>query len=355
VWFLLGDVQGVGPLINRDPNVIGATPPCGQTRADPTKSILESRATSDPPWCLMNRTYHTDEYLEPIPFFPLQGLSTVPAGAMVVASDNSSETAIVPSNDANVSTTTETIYVFMMNISDWGTGAPGTVHGNGMMIKSTPYYTPEFLYFELTPVIFPEDAAFLNAAPYFDAQFREVWVLGTALYRTSGVYLARVQADQVEEMQQWTYLAGWNGDGSAIWSSDAGAATQVIPGVAAGEISLVWNAHLALFVVTFVDFTDNANPSLVAVATSALDNSPGLWSEKQVIMHGAQKYDWYEENWGGLYGGYQLASEFTSGRSVFIIVSLWVPYRSFLVEWELPSEWQKSKRTRGSLPGTEQS
>lgn len=76
-------------------------------------------------------------------------------------------------------------YVFMMNVLDWGSGAPGSVHAQGMLVSGTEGCSdgknvPSFNNGPLW--IAPQDAILVNAAPLLSSD-GYVYVFATALYR----------------------------------------------------------------------------------------------------------------------------------------------------------------------------
>jgi hypothetical protein len=252
------------------------------------------------------------------PFFPLLGRSTVPAGAVIVD---------------------DTVFVFMMNVSDWGNGSPGSVVANGF-VTSGSLQESGFPTWNAVPLSTSvTNAPLVNAAPVSRvAVDGYIYMYATGLYRASPVYLARAQPGTVSQMNKYEWWSGGDKWGPA-------STQQSLPFLQTwgwvGEISVTYDVGTLKFVVCFFDYTPTNDmwPWLVCQSSP---NPAGPWGNSIVMMTAAPP-PWYQDGWYGPYGGYFTSATVNSTASnnvIPLLVSVWVPYRSFYVPMDFSAVLQ---------------
>jgi len=252
---------------------------------------------------LSNIQWIVDSQGEPIPFFPLLAQSTVPGGAISL-------------NDSQ--------YVFMMNVIQWNNGLPGNVHASSLLGKSTS----NFQFVPVNGVGFPVDSKFINIAPILSqGKNRQLYLVASGYYRNSPIYLSKVLNNQIESMNQYRYYSGNN-----TWTSNLDNAQPIVVDENVGELSVRWNNYLNKYLLMYFGWTPTGAGWL---KLRSADELWGPWSEPEVIFAYDSNPDWYQPGWFGSYGGYLLPVEFSEGSIVYFTLSVWVPYRSFLMQIDL--------------------
>jgi hypothetical protein len=298
VYLLAGDTMGPGIFA---PNAIAYT-------------------TDRFPEDCLDFQWRTDSAGNPQAFFPrIDPDSTVPAGAISI--DN-------------------IMYIFMMDVTQWGVSGSPETHARPLLIKSTDSGTT-FSSVWTGKV----DEKCVNIAPAISSHPHDqsrtvVYLLTSGTYRKSPIYLAMTDPDAIEDRESYRYFAGYD-DGTPVWTADQEAAVPVVDGVRVGELSVAWNAYLDQWLLSYFNYTPMGKGTLHFRKAPTLW---GPWSEPVEVFSGTAQYGWYKKenakkgavSWGGPYGGYIL-EELTknNGKIVYFTLSLWTPYTIFLMEADL--------------------
>ena len=80
----------------------------------------------------------------------------------------------------------------------------------------------------------------------------ELHFWGVTHGRFGGVRLMKVPEAEVEDQNAYRYYTGTDGAGAPIWSADEAAATTIVDDTV-GELSVVWNAHLSRWLMTYTN------------------------------------------------------------------------------------------------------
>jgi hypothetical protein len=172
----------------------------------------------------------------------------------------------------------------------------------------------------------PLNAPLVNAAPVISPADSLLYIFSTGLYRLSAVFVARCNATAEGVASLDTY-EWWNGTGWAMSSPSPllqGPLAQDI-----GELAVVWHEAAQLFLLCFFSFS-NSNPGGAGYVCQTAAQPEGPWSAPVVaVSNGAQP--WWGDYCCG-YGGYIVpgsGSLIGSTLTATVVMSLWVPYRSF--------------------------
>jgi hypothetical protein len=262
----------------------------------------------------------------PIPFFPLLGQSTVPSGAIAVESTTSSQEL--------------TMFVFMMNVSNWSTGQPGAVDSNGLVIQgvvqiqnnscSIPSFSP------IPAWTASSDLPLSNAAPVLWSD-GNVYLFTSGRYRASPVFLAQTAPGSMGSLTSYQW---WNG--SAL-VPDAAQAQSVLSQdwmtSSVGELSAAYEGTSNQLVLCFMSYNISSLLWPQFVCQTAC-KPEGPWSAPEILFNAASQ-PWWTSGDCCPYGGYLqsvLVSESNpSALDAVVVVSLWEPYRSFAINATITS------------------
>ena len=251
--------------------------------------------------------------------------------------------------------------MFMMNVSAWNDGRSGNVVANGFLIVGSVSAGSGNVVFDPTPLkVFPVNSLFVNTAPLWitEASTLYLYMLTTALYRSSAIYLARVSASSGSNFE-FEYLSGFTdlGNNAPQWSPFLGAAVPMLNDnatVGVGELSVTWNNFLSLYLLSYFNF--NSMGLGVWYLRTAADIW-GPWSAPVSIFESYASLPWFENGWGFPYGGYSYTNAASwsatpaSAKSVetkdnkevaYFTLSLFIPYRAFLVSVNLTTLFPSS-------------
>ena len=300
LWLIFGDTRGTGP-----------GPPSGGQPGVGSSSAIESQL----PFNCSSYSWLTSggKFYQPLHSARKAGIdeSTVPAGAI---------------------TLNGSIYIYSMQVNHWGSGSEGT-HAHGVLFKEQA----NGAFTELTR--WPMDKLFVNTAP-LAAELPDgapvIFLVTTAEYRHSPVYLAYVAPSQIGDPTDYHYLSGYDKNGSPLWSAEM-AEAKPLPGlenVWAGELSFLHDAPLNSYLLLFRDYSKTNTFALYSSSTpygpfvGPLTFSPcGTTSSRP---------EWMESGWGGCYGGYMLPDSFgADGYDLSFDISLWDPYTTVLMTMRL--------------------
>jgi hypothetical protein len=104
---------------------------------------------------------------------------------------------------------------------------------------------------------------------------------GTGHYRQSDVYLALVPTAAFETGKGTRYLSGSDATGVPHWDARESAATAVTANGTVGDVSVIWNPQLQLWLMTY----DSRPPAAAGILCSYSATPWGPWSAPQVLFN----------------------------------------------------------------------
>jgi hypothetical protein len=110
-------------------------------------------------------------------------------------------------------------------------------------------------------------------------QYVLMW--GTGHYRHSDVYLAITPAATFETGAGIRYFAGLDAAGAPRWDFNESAAAPVIINGTVGDISVIWNSQLHLWLMTY----DSRPPAAAGILFSYSPTPWGPWSTPQLLFN----------------------------------------------------------------------
>jgi hypothetical protein len=105
-----------------------------------------------------------------------------------------------------------------------------------------------------------------------------VLMWGTGRYRQSSCYLSAVKATELERPGKTAYFGGLDVAGAPRWSTEEGKAAPVVDHPTMGDVSVIWNADLRLWLMTY----DSRDPRGIVFRYAPRPWGP--WSDAQVIF-----------------------------------------------------------------------
>jgi hypothetical protein len=148
----------------------------------------------------------------------------------------------------------------------------------------------------------------------------DLYLFGIPGGRFGGVKLARVSQDAVLDKAAYQYFSGVV-DGQPQWSPDESAGA-LIASAPVGELSVMWNAFLGRWIMTYLD------ESRAAIVIREAAELWGPWSPPMSLVAGGR--------FPGLYGAY-LHPWFVEneGETIYFTMSQWGPYNVFWMKARL--------------------
>jgi hypothetical protein len=139
----------------------------------------------------------------------------------------------------------------------------------------------------------------------------DLFLFGIPGGRFGGVKLARVPQASVWDKSAYRYYAG-SDSGAPRWETAEDRAALVVP-APVGELSVMWNAYLSRWIMTYLD------EDLAAIVIREAPDLWGPWSPAVSLassggfpgLYGAYMHPWYVEN---------------DGEVIYFTMSLWGPY-----------------------------
>jgi hypothetical protein len=298
LWLMFGDTRGLGP-----------GPPSGGQPLIGASSAIESQL----PFNCSSFSWLTSggKFYQPLRSAREAGIdeSTVPAGAITLDG---------------------IIHIYSMQVNQWGS----ITHAHGVLFKEQG----NGAFSELTR--WPVDKLFVNTSPVaaeLPDGTRAVYMVATAQYRHSPIYLAYVAPSRIGDPAAYRYLTGYDENGSPLWSGEM-AQAKPLPGlenVWAGELSFAYDAPLNSYLLMFKDYKTNT----FGLYSSSTPYGPFV-GPLTFFPCGttSSRPDWMQPGWGACYGGYMLPGYFgADGSRVYFVVSLWDPYTTVLMTMRLSS------------------
>jgi hypothetical protein len=149
-----------------------------------------------------------------------------------------------------------------------------------------------------------------------------LYIFATPCGRFGSVKLMRVDEANVLNKAAYRYFAGFAPDGQPAWSASEASAVTVAGGPA-GELSVMYNAYLRRYVMTYLDQMKQGIVLREGVTPW------GPWSAPVVIAR--------EAEYPQLYGAFMKPGyERDGGKSFYYMMSQFGPYNTFLMETTLP-------------------
>jgi len=133
----------------------------------------------------------------------------------------------------------------------------------------------------------------------------------------------KVPEDRVEDQDAYRYYTGTDSAGAPVWSADEAAAATIVDDTV-GELSVVWNAHLSRWLMTYT------NGGGLGVTIREGVNPWGPWGEPISLLS--------QQDLPGLYSPYQLPRYVGNGGStIYFTLSVWDPYNVYWYRADLVS------------------
>jgi len=259
--------------------------------------------------------YSTD--LSPSNGIAFDGWVTDSAGLAreVIQSGRTSPITEIPTGAVSIN---DRIYAWYMAVNWWGPPGQWTASYAGLAY----WEEGDEAFTVVDPFEFPGNGNFGMMA----ASFRpdptaptgdHLYVWGTPAGRLGGVKLARVEPQDVMDVNAYEYFGGFDA-GQPTWvQSEFDAPLIVEPTV--GEMSVMYNEALHSWTMLYL------NHDKYAIEVRQAPEPWGPWSEPVEVATGIQ--------FPGLYGSYMnpLLVE-NGGRTMYFTMSLWGPYDVYLVK-----------------------
>ncbi|OJV80902.1 MAG: carbohydrate-binding protein [Cellulomonas sp. 73-92] len=204
------------------------------------------------------------------------------------------------------------MYLHWMSVRHWG--APGEWEVNDAGLAKSTDQGQDWTV--LDSPRWSGTSGFVQVATYHVTEdgVDTLYVWGITHGRFGGVSLAKVAAAKVDDASAWRYLTGVDGAGHPTWGGDPAAARTVLDDTV-GELSVVWNAYLGRWIMTYL------KEGTGIVIREGL--SPwGPWGVP-VTLVGADQV-------AGPYAPYML-DRYTAngGKTIYFTLSIWDPYEVF--------------------------
>lgn len=244
--------------------------------------------------------------------------------------------SMVPAGAVSVD---DRIYLFAMNVHKWSFDGPPPItvasgelfrsDDDGRTFKRVLRWSKREPMTNVCPVPGPHPK---------EPEKKVVWLFTTGKFRRSDVYLAWVAPGDLEKKEKYRYFAGEK-DGAPVWSAKIADAKPIVDG-RVGELSAQYDEKTNRWLLSYFDFSGPRGRWLLRAA----EHPWGPFSEPAVLLKVGERLEWFKEAtrpggdgrlkrvpWGGPYGGFVLPARFNKDGKVFFALSLWVPYRTFLV------------------------
>lgn len=141
-----------------------------------------------------------------------------------------------------------------------------------------------------------------------------VYMLGTITGRDNRPHLARFREEDIEKQSEYEY---WNGGG---WAKDNESAAIPIFDDAAGELSVAYHPKFSKWILLYF------NGPRYEISFRTANHITGPWSEPAKLVDGWQ--------YAQLYGSF-IHPISLKGDELYFIMSMWLPYNSYLMSVDL--------------------
>lgn len=234
-----------------------------------------------------------------------------PNHAKQLISKEFTDTTVIPTYGVAVG---ERMFLHYMGVKVWGDPGKWTLSSSGLAYSDDDGKT----WHKDSGVSWDSGSNFGQAA--FVKEGSDLYLFGIPGGRFGGVCLARVPQAEVLNQQAYRYYAGQPG-GEPVWSAEEKDALLIVPGPV-GELSVIWNAYLERWIMTYLDETR------AALVIREAREMWGPWSppvtlvsgSKYPALYGAYMHPWYVEN---------------DGETIYFAMSQWGPYSVFWMKASL--------------------
>lgn len=220
----------------------------------------------------------------------------------------------------DIFTVGDTLYTIAMSVKHWGAAGQWECDYS-VLAKSTDEGQT---WQRLNKVKWPGDSNFIQTAHALVGDILYIW--GIPSGRFGGVALMKVNVNDVEDYEAYSYFTGCDENGNAQWvkGSEGVYKAKVIIEGPVGEISTIYNEYLGNFVITYLDETR------AAVVMREGVTPWGEWSERYTLARASQ--------YPSLYGGYMCDKYVEeNGKVFYFAMSQYFPiYNIMWMRAELP-------------------
>ena len=234
-----------------------------------------------------------------------------PGHAKQLLAKGSGDVTVIPTYGVAVD---QRMYLHYMAVKVWGAPGRWTLNASGLAYSDDDGHT----WVKDEGARWAGDSSFGQAALVKSGD--DLYMFGIPGGRYGEVCLARAPQADLLNKSAYRYFSGMR-DGAPQWSPEEQTAAPIVP-APVGELSVLWNAYLQRWIMTYLD-----TPQYALMLREAPDLW-GPWSPALTLARGAQ--------YPGLYGAYMhpwLVEE--DGRIVYFTMSQWGPYAVFLMKVEL--------------------
>ncbi len=149
----------------------------------------------------------------------------------------------------------------------------------------------------------------------------DIYFYGVKAGRHSSIKLMKVNKEKIEDENSYLYFIGMDSKGVPQWSSEEQQAKDIL-NTTAGELSVVWNADLQRWIMTYINGT-TTNIDIVEA-----ENPWGPWTDPKVMVA--------QSDYPGLYGSYLHPSFIKNdGKSIYFTMSRWFTYNTYMMKADL--------------------
>lgn len=213
------------------------------------------------------------------------------------------------------------LYVFFMSVQSWGDAGDWNCNN-----ASVAYSLDGHNFSKAMNMSWPGTSHFIEwgvvkgsaTAPSTGGY---IYFLTTGSGRYQHCYLARVLESQILNQSSYQYYIGLGSDDLPLWSNNHTDATAIIQ-APTGEISVMWNDYLELYMMMNLD--DVAKHIVVRTAQSPW----GPWSLPAVVISPPEYIGFYAPNIDPT-----LVED--NGRIIYFTMSLWNEYNVYIMKVDL--------------------
>jgi Domain of unknown function (DUF4185) len=200
------------------------------------------------------------------------------------------------------------MFLDYMSVHRWGEPGHWDLNNSGLAYSDDGGQT----WTKDPNAIWPGDSNFGQVA--ITQVDNELYFFGIPSGRYGGVQLARVDQDDILNLESYEY---W--DGVAWQKAGIKTAKTIVP-APVGELSVRWNSHYKKWLMTYL------NETKFGLVIRTADCLTGRWSDEQIIVK--------SEDYPQLYAPYILP-KWNDGSEIYFTMSQFGPYAVYLMQTEL--------------------